>query len=236
MLEVNRDNLMRLINSPPYGGTIEEQRSWLRALMQGLGVRGQRLAVGAGIAPSTVNRFLSDRSNHRLRPRTLDALVAEASRLSSDPHAAAPPQTKQAPSGSEGPCSVTCCKLEDFAPPAAQNCTDPEIRSFDRGFLLSLEPTSLDNLALVLASGDSMLPTITRGDQLLVDCGVRTIRQDGLYLLRAGGLALLRRITLDPLGGMARVTTDNPAYPSPEDCALDRLEVAGLVRWVGRRL
>lgn len=81
-----------------------------------------------------------------------------------------------------------------------------------------------------------MRPAITRGDELLVDMGVRSVKQDGLYLLRAGAAVILRRITLDPLGGRATVATDDAAYSSLDAIALEALQVEGLVLWIGSRV
>ncbi|MEQ8655403.1 MAG: hypothetical protein RIC87_23315 [Kiloniellales bacterium] len=57
-----------------------------------------------------------------------------------------------------------------------------------------------------------------------------------LYLVQASDDALLRRITLDLFGQSVMVTTDNPLYADREPVAPDRLQVAGSVLWIGRRL
>lgn len=230
MLDTTQQDLDRLLGSPPYGAAVEEQRAWLRAVMQGLGIKGQPFATGAGLAPSTVNRFLAERSRHRLRATTLNALVARAEELTLAGIDAPAPAER---------CRihrVPRCTLDNYAHSYAHTAGQGESSPFDPTFLQNLGASSLPALCLVQASGDAMHPTVSETDQLLIDRGVRTVRKDGLYLLQAGDCALLRRITLDPLGETVMVTTDNPLYADREPVAPDRLKVAGSVLWIGRSL
>lgn len=91
------------------------------------------------------------------------------------------------------------------------------------------------DLAVAVASGDSMEPTIRDGDILLVDTGTTTIDGDAIYLLAGGASFLVKRVQ-HLLDGSVLVTSDNPAY-APETLAaadIAKLRCIGRVRWIGR--
>ncbi len=230
--------LAQLLERPPYGATVAQQRSWLAEIMALLCVKGQPLARGAGLAPSTINRFLSEKSGHRLRAQTLDALVGEAKRLAGDAAVTArrPPGPHDAGAGSH--LSLPVKRLDGLAEDPAQYCASDQNILFTRAFLHSLGPSDLTNLILVRVSGDAMAPTFAEGDHLLVDGGWTRASCDGLYLFRESRnhSPFVRRITLDPRADRLLVTTDNPAYAPAVSLAADEVRLLGRVLWVGRRL
>jgi transcriptional regulator with XRE-family HTH domain len=68
------------------------------------------------------------------------------------------------------------------------------------------------NLAALIVEGDSMYPTLDRGDLVVCDsCGWSG---EGVYALRMNGDGLVKRITRDP--GKIIVISDNPKYPIRE--------------------
>lgn len=84
--------------------------------------------------------------------------------------------------------------------------------------------------------GDSMEPTLSHGDAVLVDMRARHQEpRDGIYIVRIGDLAMAKRV--QPLGRRrVRLISDNPAYP-PMDVRLGEdgeAEIIGRVVWVGR--
>ncbi len=236
MPDVPQEALSRLLNSPPYAGSVAQQRDWLRQVMACLQVRGQPFARGAGLAASTVNRFLSEDSRHRLRPKTLDALIDHAQDLSGF----AMPQGLSETEGSwHNNPKVTVIPFYasiNSAQEGAHSCSSGAVVPFNRDFLLDLGPTSLSNLVVIQATSDSMQPSIGPRDRILVDKGVTTPDRDGLYLLEVQGAQMIRRLTLDPAGAGVSIRTDNPAYASVEEVSPERLTVVGLLLWVGRRL
>lgn len=94
-----------------------------------------------------------------------------------------------------------------------------------------------DDLSIIEVRGDSMAPTLADGDEILVDGSppARRVR-DGIYVLRMDGALLVKRLSPDPGGGRLAVRSDNPAYPSWEDCAPGSIDVVGRVVWAGRRI
>lgn len=89
---------------------------------------------------------------------------------------------------------------------------------------------------------DSMEPTITKGDLLLVDAGVKDIHQvvNGIYLLRLFGPSGVRR--LQRVGEETiEVLSDNPLYKSfsigtSEFGQREANVLVGQVVWYGRKL
>jgi SOS-response transcriptional repressor LexA len=68
------------------------------------------------------------------------------------------------------------------------------------------------NLAALTVEGDSMYPTLSRGDMVVCDsCGWSG---EGVYALRMGGEGFVKRITKEP--GKVVVLSDNPKYPPRE--------------------
>ena len=92
-------------------------------------------------------------------------------------------------------------------------------------------------LSMIRVEGDSMLPTLSDGDEILVDRGDAADRlRDGIYVLRMEGALMVKRLALNPAARRVAVKSDNAAYPSWSDCNPTDVDVVGRVVWVGRRL
>ncbi|RFA24423.1 hypothetical protein CAI21_21610 [Alkalilimnicola ehrlichii] len=96
-----------------------------------------------------------------------------------------------------------------------------------------------DALRVVIGLGDSMYPTFSSGDPLLVDTGITELKIDAVYCLAREDELLIKRIQRQIDGGFA-IISDNPSYQpqyiaSPEAA---NLRVLGRVVWAwnGRSL
>jgi transcriptional regulator with XRE-family HTH domain/SOS-response transcriptional repressor LexA len=70
-----------------------------------------------------------------------------------------------------------------------------------------------ENVAALEVDGDSMEPTLRRGDMVVCDsCGWSG---EGIYAVRMGGSGFVKRITKRP--GKVVVLSDNPKYPPQEE-------------------
>ena len=109
--------------------------------------------------------------------------------------------------------------------------------AFDERWLRSLTASPADNLSIVRVEGDSMAPTLSAGDDILVDLGdsADSLR-DGIYVLRIDDALVVKRIALKPVGRRLTVQSDNPAYPDWPDCTLKDIKPVGRVIWSGRRI
>ena len=96
---------------------------------------------------------------------------------------------------------------------------------------------NLSSLALIRARGDSMHPTISPGDLLLIDRGEITDRIDGIYLLMVDDRLIVKRVQFG-LSGEIHIISDNPNY-RPQFVEPGRAEIVrlvGRVVWSGRRI
>jgi hypothetical protein len=108
---------------------------------------------------------------------------------------------------------------------------------FDKEWLRRMRIADRALLSVIRVQGDSMSPTLSDGDEILVDRGDGAERlRDGIYVLRMEEALVVKRIALNPAGRSVSVLSDNEAYPSWPDCDPAALTVVGRVAWVGRRL
>lgn len=93
------------------------------------------------------------------------------------------------------------------------------------------------DLALVFAKGDSMEPTISDNETVMVDTSERKLRDGHIYVIRNGDHLLVKRIQTLWNDGV-QLLSDNKEYPPQEISSsdLESLEVIGKVVWVGKDL
>jgi DNA-binding XRE family transcriptional regulator len=94
-----------------------------------------------------------------------------------------------------------------------------------------IRPTRPDALRFVHSYGDSMHPTFSSGDVLLVDTGVREPRIDGVYVLAAHGRLFIKRVR-QRMDGSMEVSSDNPGHKTVDTLNGDHaIDVLGRVVW-----
>jgi phage repressor protein C with HTH and peptisase S24 domain len=109
------------------------------------------------------------------------------------------------------------------------------VYKFDQSLLRLITRAPAHRLRLVTGIGDSMYPTLSHGDSILVDTTDRMLsRQDGIYWINLHGAAGLKR--LRTVGrGRVLVKSDNPAVGDQEVDA-DDLRIDGRAIWYMRGL
>jgi len=106
---------------------------------------------------------------------------------------------------------------------------------FDAGWVESLN-VSAKELVIFDVVGNSMAPRIQDGDAVLVHADQKVLVDDAIYVLSKNDQFFLKRVRLNPIGGLTLVS-DNPApdYPdipvAEED--IKKLSIIGRVLWVG---
>ena len=109
--------------------------------------------------------------------------------------------------------------------------------AFDPAWLRRIARGAADQLSIIQVQGDSMVPTLADGDEILVDRGDGAERmRDGIYVLRIDGALVVKRIALNPVKRTLTIQSDNPAYPGWPDCPLGSIDLVGRVVWAGRRI
>ncbi|MGK8176072.1 S24 family peptidase [Aeromonas dhakensis] len=101
---------------------------------------------------------------------------------------------------------------------------------------LKKEGLAPERLAVIRAKGDSMEPTISNNDIILVNLCNGDALRDGLYVLRIGDSLLVKRLQFDVLGGI-KVISDNPGYETQVVTKEQRADVhiVGRVAWAGKK-
>jgi phage repressor protein C with HTH and peptisase S24 domain len=108
--------------------------------------------------------------------------------------------------------------------------------AFSESWLRCLRPGGGSaSLSLICVSGASMEPTLADGDEILVDGadGAGRLRE-GIYVIRAGGTLLVKRLVRDGKG--FAVTSDNPCVGPVDLGDPDAVAIVGRVLWAGRKL
>ena len=107
--------------------------------------------------------------------------------------------------------------------------------SFERTWLRKLV-TSPEALSIIQVAGDSMVPTLGDGDDILVDRGDNAERlRDGIYVIRMDDALMVKRIAMRP-GQRLSILSDNPAYSACPDVDAGSVSIIGRVVWAGRRI
>ena len=108
--------------------------------------------------------------------------------------------------------------------------------AFQSGWVRGVASGRPEALSVIRVAGDSMLPTLADGDNILVDTDDRERLRDGIYVLRTDDALLVKRLSVNPATKRLAILSDNDAYPSWDDCDPATVAVIGRVVWVGRRL
>lgn len=108
--------------------------------------------------------------------------------------------------------------------------------AFKKSWVRSSSNATSDDLAVIMVSGDSMTPTLYDGDHILVDLTQKSIRNDGIYVLRNDDMILVKRISLNPVTKLCTIKSDNSFYESWEGLKSDELDILGRVIWMGRNI
>lgn len=109
--------------------------------------------------------------------------------------------------------------------------------SFRADWVRNALGVSVASLALINVMGDSMEPTLSDGDLILIDLSTRRVQDNAVYVLQFNGSLLVKRIQRK-LDGSVIVKGDNALY-EPEMVgseAVGSLNVIGRVVWCGRRM
>lgn len=94
-----------------------------------------------------------------------------------------------------------------------------------------LHPSKPDALRFIHAYGDSMAPTLNSGDILLVDTGIKEVKIDGIYVLRAHDRLFVKRVR-QRMDGKFEISSDNPTHKTVDVLNGDHeVAVVGRVVW-----
>lgn len=111
-----------------------------------------------------------------------------------------------------------------------------EFMPFQDRFLKDLTQAGPDHLSVLKVAGDSMSPTLSNGDSILVDTLDVTPKRDGIYVIRSDDTLSVKRVSVNPSSGLLTVKSDNPLYETWAGLKQEDISIIGRVIWVGRNL
>ena len=140
-----------------------------------------------------------------------------------------------------GSAMVQVARLDVEASAGPGSLIDNEVQvgayGFDSAWLRGVSRAKPQDLSIIKVMGDSMAPTLADGDDVLVDqTDTQRSLRDGIYVLRRDETLMVKRLAIAPTSATVTISSDNPAYPTWRDCALDSIDVVGRVVWAGRKL
>ena len=108
---------------------------------------------------------------------------------------------------------------------------------FDEKWLKQLTASRPASLSVIRVEGDSMEPTLSDGDEVMVDLSDTGQRlRDGIYVIRSDDALVVKRVALGPQGRQISIVSDNQAYPSWHDVDRRSIHIIGRVLWFGRKV
>lgn len=130
----------------------------------------------------------------------------------------------------------------DIGASAGPGALDPDdhpsaYMGFDKDWLRQVSAARTEDLSIIKVRGDSMLPTLADGDDIMVDRSRSGGRlEDGIYVLRRDDTLIVKRVAINPATRRATISSDNSTYPSWPDCNVASLNIVGRVVWAGRKM
>lgn len=105
--------------------------------------------------------------------------------------------------------------------------------AFPPDYLRKITSSHPRHLAIIGVKGDSMTPTLSDNDVVMIDTSKTDLSFDGLFVLKDGGASLLvKRVGRGSRSGTVTLISDNRTYRDTER-AVEDIEVVGKVVWRG---
>jgi phage repressor protein C with HTH and peptisase S24 domain len=114
----------------------------------------------------------------------------------------------------------------------------PESWRFPSSFMREEIRATESEIVILETDGDSMEPTISSGERVIVHTGMKTPSPDGIFALRdAFGNIIAKRLQVLRKGDPPRILiiSDNKSHPN-EEVGLDEIHIVGRVLWGLKRL
>lgn len=106
---------------------------------------------------------------------------------------------------------------------------------FDPSYLSDFLGLSTNALAIIEVRGDSMEPTLSSGDRVMVHLADKQISQPGIFIIYDGGGTVIKRVEKIPGQDKLVLISDNPLHTRYEISG-DDVQIVGRVVWAAKRL
>lgn len=110
--------------------------------------------------------------------------------------------------------------------------------AFPKGYLRHITNTHPTSLAIISVTGNSMAPTLSHDDIVMVDGTKTNYSYDGMYVVRHEGLLRVKRLRRSADPNTIVLKSDNVSYAPPtgeEVVSMNDVEIVGRVVWSGRK-
>ena len=222
----------------------------MQAIARHEGLTPAALAKRAGVAVTTINRPYSGTSAHRLSQPTIEKLRLafpdfpgwDAYLHGEDEFAGAVAERQldfrhQRATSAADPDSLAIPMLELGYGMGGSFLDDVDpgevVKQFPREFIRMYTRAPADRLCFSYGIGDSMEPTITDRDVLLIDLSRTSITlSEQIWVFSSGGIGMVKRARV--IGGKVTLMSDNKNVPDYEP-AEDELQIIGRVVAVVKR-
>jgi len=149
-----------------------------------------------------------------------------------------------------GQCAIDCeshvhvplldnsCSMGQGMPALSEDVFSGQLLLVPNWVHTTFRPSSDNALRFIHAYGDSMSPTFSSGDVLLVDTGINFVQIDGIYAMRAHDRLFIKRVR-QRMDGTFEISSDNPNHKTTDTLGGgNEVTVLGRVLWVwnGRRV
>ena len=212
-----------------------DQRAALEQLIRERREDYSALSRLIGRNPAYIQQFIKRGSPRRLAEEDRRAL---ARYFGVDENTFAP-RAAATSGGAEALVPVPRLDVEASAGPGALSEGEQVVSNlaFNRRWLKQLCSARPEDLSIIRVQGDSMVPILSDGDEIMVDRGDAAARlRDGIYVMRRDEELIVKRVAVNPATRRITVKSDNPAYPVWPECDVDALVIVGRVVWAGRKV
>ena len=217
---------------------------WLQARKRELKKTDADLAPAMGVERSVANKIANGKVNLDARRADAVARILKVSRdevlyrfgISTEPPVSDHPPTRLS-SANDGGIKLQKLDLSVSMGPGTiiEDHVEADEITFDPAFVRAITRAPFARLKLITGIGDSMYPTLSWGDTIMIDTSDRALaKQDGIYWISvhgASGLKRLRTVAKDRV----LIISDNPVVGDQEVGAED-LRIEGRAVWVARGL
>lgn len=226
------------------GGTQADVRDWLNELVRVTGWSASELAKQAGLAASTVNRFLNKPVKHNLSTTTINKLRLAAGRRAQEVAgrtAFTRPTDARLPAPPLAQSDYVMIRVFDVEAAAGHGTRvdDEHVTghlAFRPDWLRRVSDAPPEQLGVISVRGDSMENTLKHDDTVLVDFTQVYPRRDGIFVIRYDDAVQVKRVTIHPVTRRLTVKSDNPEYQTFHDLDPADLDIVGRVIWLGRQV
>jgi len=107
--------------------------------------------------------------------------------------------------------------------------------AFPPDYLRRITSTNPANLTIISVKGDSMEPTLSDDDIVMLDMSKTSLGYEGLFVIRIYDVLHVKRLSHSRPGHVMVISDNRDRYP-PREYSVDEVEVVGKVLWAGGKI